>query len=315
MGHQYFVVGAGSIGQRHHANLQSLGAKSRLLPWRGLQLGALAAELRAAGSAALVIATATPVRLELVSLCAGLGVPFYVEKPLAYRLETLDRIFDIAEPVAGRSVVGLMMRYHPAIMAQVEAGRRAYAFELEIGHDVRQWRQNWRFSESYAAEPEGGGVLLDLCHEIDIAHCLFPDLGIVSVDCVGHQDFPGVDFATRVTMASDGGPTGSVAMDYLSPKSIRRLRLRGRDEIVDLDLLTSREVSSRGAEDCVRTWAFDRNDMFLALMRDFMSLVEGRATSGNPLLPRLDRMYPSAALVASAWEAREFHGYIEGGFI
>jgi predicted dehydrogenase len=314
MSQQYFVLGAGSIGRRHHLNLQSLGAESQLLAWRDQDLSSLEARLHAAGAAAVVIATATPIRLEIISLCARLGVPFYVEKPLAYRIEALDQIFHISAPVAERSVVGLMMRYHPAVQAQVEAARAVYGFEMEIGHDVRQWRQNWSFADSYAAKPEGGGVLLDLCHEIDIAHCLFPDIGIVSVDCVGHQGFPGVDFATRVTMAAEGGPVGSVAMDYLSPKSIRRMHLSGRAEVVDLDLIACREVSSQGADETVRTWEFDRNEMFLGLMRDFMALAEGQETSGNPLLPRLDRMYQSAALIAGAWEARDFHGTIKGTF-
>ena len=314
MGHKYFVIGAGSIGQRHNANLSELGAESRLLGWRDLDLLALEETLAEAGDAAVVVATATQVRLDLIAMCGRLGVPVYVEKPLAFRLDDLERIRVAADPVSARSVVGYMMRYHPAIRALAGSPFEAYGFHLEIGHDVRQWRQNWRFADSYAARPDGGGVLLDLCHELDIAHCLFPGLKIVSVDCVGHADFPGVDFTSHVTLACDGGPVGTVAMDYLSPKSIRRLSLRGRDEIVDLDLLACRETRWRDSGERVRDWAFERNDMFLDLMRDFIALVEGRETSGNPLMPRLDRVADSAELIARAWESRRFHGVIEGGF-
>lgn len=313
MGHSYFVIGSGSIGKRHHGNLVALGAEARLMGWRGLDLGALERDL-AAGPSALVVATATQVRLELVELCGRLGVPIYVEKPLAYRVADLDALMRAAAPVAARSVAGYMMRYHPAVRALCEDPVAAYGFHLEIGHDVRLWRPNWRFGDSYAARAEGGGVLLDLCHEIDIAHCLFPAADVVAVDCIGHAEFPGVDFATRITLAQDGGPVGTVAMDYLSPKSIRRLSIRGRDEVVDLDLLACREVRSDGGEARERTWTFERNDMFLGLMRDFVALVEGGETSGNPLMPRLDRVGESAAKVARAWEARRFHGVIEGGF-
>lgn len=314
MQHTYFVAGAGSIGRRHHGNLEQLGAKAVLLPWRDLSLDGLRERLRAVDKAALVVATATPVRLELISLAADLRVPVYVEKPLAYRQETLDAIFDAAAPIAGRSVLGLMMRYHPALRALHDRATPAYGFDLEIGHDVRQWRVNWRFADSYAARAEGGGVLLDLCHEIDMAHCLFPGVGIRAVDSVGHRDFPGVDFATRIALAAKGGPLGTVSMDYLSPKSLRMLRLRGRDEVIELDFLEPRERRWSGGEETERRWTFERNDMFLDLMRDFIALVEGSETSGNPLLPRLDRVYDSAALVAAAWEAREFHGVLTGGF-
>ena len=314
MGQQYFVVGAGSIGRRHHANLQELGKDAQLLPWRGLSLDDLKIRLKQSDAAAVIIATATQIRLDLLPLCAELGLPFYVEKPLAYRSETLGQIFEVAAPIADRSILGLMMRYHPAFRAQVEAATDAYRFELEIGHDVRQWRENWSFGDSYAAMPEGGGVLLDLCHEIDMAYCLFPDIDITSVDCIGHANFPGVDFETQVSFAAKGGPVGCVSMDYFAPKGVRRLKLRGRDETVDLDLLRCHEI--RVSEDKTREqgWTFERNDMFLDLMRDFVALVEGNPTSDNPLLPRLDRMYDSAALIARAWEARRFHGTLEGGF-
>jgi predicted dehydrogenase len=314
MGTQYLVVGAGSIGRRHHDNLQSLGAEVRQLGWRGLELVTLERLIGEAEQSAVVIATATQVRFELVELCARHGVPFYVEKPLAYRMEALNRLYEVAAPVARRSMVGFMMRYHPALLALMETPVAAYGFHLEIGHDVRQWRANWRFGDSYAARPEGGGVLLDLCHELDIAQCLFPKAEVQAVDSLGHADFPNVDFATRVTLAEPGGAVGTVAMDYLSPKSLRRMSLRGRDEVLDLDWLVPQWQRSDGSTDSQRDWTFERNDMFLAAMRDFMALVEGATPSANPLMPRFDRVYDSCALIAQAWENRVFRGTIAGGF-
>jgi predicted dehydrogenase len=306
----YLVIGAGSIGKRHHANLQALGAEARLLPWRGIDPG----ELRTAIDTAtgVVIATATDIRLDLIQMAAEAGTPLYIEKPLAFRPADVAAIYELTDAIAERSVLGYMMRYHPAVLA-VQADLPAlYGFTLQIGHDVRQWRQNWRFADSYAAKPEGGGVLLDLCHELDLAHCFVPDLSVAGVDSIGHADFPGVDFATRISLA--GSANGTVAMDYLSPVFERRTTLEGRDERIDLNLLTA-EVRRRTAEtDETTGYAFDRNDMFLGLMRDFMALAEGRTPSDNPLLPRLDRVRASAELVASAWEKRTFHGMLEGGF-
>ena len=114
---QYFVIGAGSIGRRHHDNLQSLGADSHLMGWRGLELSTVEALIGGADRAAVVIATATQIRLELIEMCGRLGVPFYVEKPLAFRLQELERIYASASAVAERSMVGFMMRYHPSLRA------------------------------------------------------------------------------------------------------------------------------------------------------------------------------------------------------
>jgi predicted dehydrogenase len=148
------VIGAGSIGRRHHENLRALGVHSDLLPWRGFD----AAAFRQRPADAVVIATATQVRLELVDLCRDLGLPFYVEKPLAHDPVTLERILEAAAPLAQRSMVGFMMRYHPAFryLAQSDLSS-VYDASFAIGHDVRQWRKNWSFAASYAARPDGGG--------------------------------------------------------------------------------------------------------------------------------------------------------------
>ena len=76
-GLRVLVVGAGSIGRRHHDNLLALGARAELISWRGYSAEALTDRLRA-GADAVVIATATDVRLPLIAACAGAGVPVYV---------------------------------------------------------------------------------------------------------------------------------------------------------------------------------------------------------------------------------------------
>lgn len=302
------VIGAGSIGRRHHENAAALGAEARLLPWREAEAGGLEPAL--AQTDAVVIATASQIRLPLVRAAAGRGLPVYVEKPLAFTAAGLADLLAAAAPVAGRSVAGFMMRYHPAVRRLADSDLSdVFRFGFEIGHDVTQWRAGWRFSESYAARPEGGGVLLDLCHEIDMAACLFPGLGLDGVDSIGHAAWPGVDLASRVGL-SRPGCGGTVAMDYLLPVSTRRITLRGTRRLHDLDLLTGRcEVAGAGAGS--HDWPVARNEMFLGLMADFLALAAGRAPSDNPLLPRLDRVADSAALIARAWQARRFSGTLD----
>lgn len=304
------VIGAGSIGRRHHANLETLGIRTQLLPWRGFD----GAAFRSLGADAVVIATQTQVRLELVALAADLGLPFYVEKPLSHDPAQVEAILQVAGDLARRSVVGFMMRYHPAVrlLAGLDLSS-VYDASFGIGHDVRQWRANWSFAQSYAARPEGGGVLLDLCHELDMARLLLPDIALAEVTSLGHDRFPGVDFATRVALAAPGR-IGSVAMDYLSPVSFRRMTLRGTDIVADFDLIAGRcRLEHQGA---IRDFdlPFERNDMFLAVMRDFLHLVAGRPTSDAALLPRLDLVARNCRAIATAWSARQFVGHVTGNF-
>ena len=304
------VIGAGSIGRRHHENLATLGVRSDLLPWRGFD----AAVFRASGADAVVIATATPVRLELVQLCRDLDLPFYIEKPLAQDSAIVDQILETAGPLAQRSMVGFMMRYHPAFRALAERDlSTVYDASFGIGHDVRQWRKNWSFAASYAAQPQGGGVLLDLCHELDMACTLLPALAVAGVTSLGHAAFPGVDFATRIALAG-AGQLGTVAMDYLSPVSFRRIVLRGTGIVADFDLIAGRYALQDGQGTQDLSFPFERNEMFLAAMRDFLHLVAGRPVSHVEHLPRLDLAAGSCRTIACAWGARRFTGRIEGDY-
>ncbi len=303
------VIGAGSIGKRHAANLDRLGAEVQLIPWRAFSPDRLRAE---PGLGAVVIATATQIRLDLIAQCAEAGLPFYAEKPLAWTPEDAAAIHEVAGPVAGRCMVGFMMRYHPIMrdLARRDLSQ-VYSFSFEIGHDVRQWRANWRFADSYAARPEGGGVLLDLSHELDMALALFPALELGRCDSLGHARFPNVDFATTAQLAAPGGPMGQVEMDYLSPVSTRRAVLRGLDARIEIDFLrpAMSMIGPDGADET--SYDFDRNDMFLDAMRDFLALVRDDAASDNPLLPRLDRMRRSTELIAAAWSARHMAGTVD----
>lgn len=293
------VIGAGSIGRRHAANLAALGAKAVLLPWRETRAEDVTARLPAFDAA--VIATATDIRLPLIAACGAAGVPFYCEKPLAFRLSDLDAIAQAAAPVADRSAVGFMMRYHAGFRRLAEADlTTAFRFAFTIGHDVTQWRANWRFSESYAARPEGGGVLLDLCHEIDMAACLLPGLTPVSVESLGHHAYPGVDMASHLTLRAANGAAGTVAMDYLAPALIRQARIDTLDGSVGMDF-----ASGRFGDEPVPQ---DRNAMFLSLMQDFLTHAQGNTVT-TPNFPAFTTVQPSCRLIASAWEARRFHGH------
>ncbi len=278
---------------------------------RAVGLSGALARIAQGGLAGAVIATETRVRLPLVAACGQAGMPVYVEKPLAHDAATLAQVLAAAAPVADRCMAGFMMRYHPAFrfLAQADLSD-TYRFGFEIGHDVTRWRANWRFADSYAARPDGGGVLLDLCHEIDMAACLFPDAVVGPVEAIGHARFPGVDFATRILF---GGPMmGSVAMDYLSPVSLRRIDILGTRQRHTFDLAGGSYTVGSAAGTRTLDLATERNDMFLAAMRDFLALTEGRATAAIEHLPRLDLIGRSSALIAAAHAARRFTAHLTG---
>ncbi|MCX7644572.1 MAG: Gfo/Idh/MocA family oxidoreductase [Rhodobacteraceae bacterium] len=299
------VIGTGSIGRRHAENLDRLGVAAEAQSMRAGGIGGALARL-AEGWDAAVIATETQIRLELIAAAADAGIPLYIEKPLAAEPDEVSAIYAAAGPILERSMVGFMMRYNPAFRhLAAQDLSDAFRYTFEIGHDVTKWRANWTFAESYAARPEGGGVLLDLCHELDMAHCLFG--GVISdVESLGHVRYPGVDMATQVARA--GPVQGTVAMDYLAPVPIRRVEIAGTQRRRVLDFHTGRFLDG----DRERLFEQDRNAMFLAIMADFLALVRGRPVSEVEFLPRLDLARASCEEIARAHSLRRFTGHLDG---
>lgn len=309
MATKILVAGSGSIGRRHAENLAALGADVSLKGWRGYSLNALEADL--AEHDALVVATATDIRLAPIEIAAQMGKPLYIEKPLAFTSAEVEAIAEATAPVAERSMLGYMMRYHPAFrkLAQTDLSD-VFQFSFAIGHDVNQWRANWRFSESYAARATGGGVLLDLCHELDMASTLFPGLTPVTVEAQGHVAYPGVDVASRISLRN-AQVTGEVCMDYLTPRLHRRGLLRGTRASHDFDFASQSYTTSTLEAVSAHELPLERNAMFMAISADFLALVEGRAPSSVEHLPRLDLALPSARLVANCWQSRQFIGTLD----
>ena len=290
MGFKYFVIGSGSIGNRHAANLALLGAAVEQYSWRTIDLPRVLQKIADCnGNAGVIIATATNVRLPLIAQCAAAGAALYIEKPVAYRCDEVDQIFDLPDSILERSVAGFMMRYHPIVQYLLSHPvSNPFRASFEVGHDVRQWRKNWAFSDSYAADREGGGALLDLCHEIDLAWLLCEAPELSSVSSVNHPKFGGVDVASMLHFHFRTGCHAHVALDYLAPHLVRRGYILGLEEEVQFDFTKGTVLRTTQQESEVKSFTHDRNQMFLDLLVDFMSLAEGRKTT-NQHVPRFKK--------------------------
>lgn len=300
------VIGTGAIGQRHASNLTDLGETVTSYSWRSGGLQGLNDLLDTQKFEAAIVATASDVRLPVIKATSSFDLPVYLEKPIAFRPDELAAITEILGPLGARSFAGFMMRYHPALQFLAEQDLTTlFRFDLEIGSDVHSWRKDWVFADSYAAQAEGGGVLLDLCHEIDMAVTLVPDAKLGGVTSFSHVDFPRVDFSTHLDFQTGHG-AGRVSMDYLAPVLRRMTRLRTRDAIYDFDFAKNHYVID-GSEEL--NLSIDRQDMFKETMTDFLRLVRGDVLQ-NPIAPVFEDCARSNALICEAWSKRAFSGQV-----
>ncbi len=175
------VVGLGSIGIRHLANLRQLGCR---------HLGALRVRNKALHKPIDLSGVSVHVELD-DALRAGYDAVVVsnptsehvdVEKPVSQALAGTDNLLETVRSKNLVAMVGCQLRFHPNLIAikhwleQGSAGR-ILSGRVDTGEFLPTWHPWEDYRESYAARRElGGGVILTLIHEVDYLYWLFGEL-------------------------------------------------------------------------------------------------------------------------------------------
>jgi predicted dehydrogenase len=154
------VVGCGSAGRRHLANLQALGCEAHGFDYGEMEGVSPALGLWLSSADAVVIATPWDRHLQYVESAIRAGIPFYVEKPLG----SLDQLpqWRKLTTVVGASLpvnqVGYQLRFHPSYLAMRQLVPTPLGGSFRCDFDMSTWP-----GKSYGP-PE-----LEASHELDLA--------------------------------------------------------------------------------------------------------------------------------------------------
>lgn len=226
------IVGSGSAGRRHAAAAAELlpdaavtvvrRADSRQ-PTPGASIDRLVTTLDAAVDEPValgIVAGPAPFHAAATTALLDAGATVLVEKPLAATIEDAVKIRQHRH-AADRVLVGYHLRFAdtvPALARLVSDGAlgRPTGFSLSVGQHLAQWRPAIDPRESVTARHElGGGVLLELSHELDGARFV-----------LGHA--LGETTAVAATTSRDGAPTDGIV-----------------ETVADIDVTTGSGVAGR----------------------------------------------------------------------
>jgi predicted dehydrogenase len=296
------VVGYGSIGRRHVANLLDRRdvAKVTVVSRRTCNL---TASERRNGRLIFVkgprlpradfalICNETRLHARTATLLANRGVPLFIEKPLAHRSSVVERLRVAVHRSRAPVFVAYNLRFLGALRLLkkiVEEGTlgQLYAARLEAGQWLPDWRPGRDWRQTYSANrSQGGGVALDLSHEIDSMRWLFGEPVSWKTEKAntgrltrGTEDVFGGLYRFR------RGFLCSVHLDYLQKSPRRQIRVVGTLGSVHVDLIGRQFVIQRGGREIVRrapalfdvagTYA-DELDYFIQSVRRGGKLVPG----------------------------------------
>lgn len=305
------VVGTGSIGRRHIANLLALGAHVLAYSYRAAAPAGSAFAAAPAGSAlaaaplpegaeqvtdlaaalqrvdAVVVANRTDQHIPVALQAARAGRALFVEKPLSADLHGVQQLLD---EVSGRALIveaGYMLRLHHnlqwlrAALAEGLIGE-VFCARAAVGQWLPDWRPGTDHRQGYGARrATGGGVIFDLVHELDLIHWL---LGPVHDVSAMTRTVPALEIETeavaQIGLRLASGVIAQVHLDYVRPGYGRHFELVGRQGVLAWDYTAgtvSLERPGAPAQTVHRVpEGFQRNDMFRGHMAHFLARVQGQ---------------------------------------
>lgn len=304
---RFLIVGLGSIGQRHLANLRTLRPDSRIAALRrsinytSMPAGCEAQfnsveEGQAFKPDAVILAGPAPTHVPLALAFVERGVPVLIEKPLSHDMNGLAELADAAEQTATPVMIGYNLRFDPSLQgmrAALTAGD--IGMPLLVRAEVGQYLPSWRPGADYRAGVSaqralGGGALLELSHEIDYLYWMFglPDRVACRGGRLSDLEIDVEDFC-EILLYFDTKPfIVSAHLDFLQRVPVRQCRIAGTDGTIIWDALagsfTVRTPGPPPKDRTVRLGAVDRNQIYMDELTAFLDVVD----NGQPIPISLD---------------------------
>jgi predicted dehydrogenase len=320
----YIVVGSGNIAKRHIRNLKLLDPAGFIMcvaasgrPMLATEAGADAVcssitEAVARRPHLAIIASPAPFHLAHAAPFATAGIALLIEKPLSDTTDFDPAVEKALRGNADRTLVGYNLRFLAAaqkLHTVLQSGRlgQVHSVLIDCGQYLPDWRPGSDYRQGVSARPElGGGVLLELSHELDYMSWLFghPDSVFCSATNSGTLGIGVEDTIDALFDMGPGRPKISLHMDFLQRAAHRTCKIIGAEGTALWDLRGNQlrlETGSGAAEILHDDAALDRNEMYLDELRHALNVADGRA---RPLVTLDDGLYVLTLIAAMRRSAK-----------
>lgn len=286
------LIGYGSIGRRHCQNLLELGYNDITL----LRTNGKTNEYGLDEKYDINVFLKTPFDFIIISNPTALHYKFLsellpnnmnvlVEKPIACNSNEAGSLSNLILKYEGIGMSAYNLRFHPCIqkvneLIKIGTIGKIYAARFFVGQYLPDWRPHVDYRDSYSSKKSlGGGVVLDLIHEIDLALFFCGDIKSNFHAIVGklsNLEIETEDVA-EIHYRSVNNSFVSIHLDYLTQGYSRWFELIGENYRIHCDLFSS-EVKVIGEKNKNESFylykEFNRNDMYLSLIKYYVECIK-----------------------------------------
>ncbi len=228
-----------------------------------------------------IVSSPSAFHLQYLKQLVHLGIPTLVEKPISNNLRGVTPVLRQAVRKNVFVMTGFNLRFLPIVQKiaqycrEEKLGDILHA-DLYVGQYLPEWRPWLDYRKNYSAIYEqGGGVSLDLIHEIDLALHFFPGITLKNhiAERLSNLEINTEDFAQ---FGSTTRPWVQVRLDYLNHVKTRQYRIVGSAASIAVDIFNKQFCfrSKEGVEEIVDDPAqFDIPTSFKTQTNYFLSAI------------------------------------------
>jgi len=297
------IVGLGSIGRRHLANLRLIEPTAHITIWHQRSKRRDVAEAPSPADCvvyrlkdaldtkpdAALITNPASLHVETGLALARQGIHLFIEKPLSNTLDGVDELLGLCRQRGLVLMVGYNFRFYRPLQVMRQAlieGRigRLIALRAEVGQYLPGWRPGSDYRHGVSARSDlGGGAVLELSHELDYVRWLVGEVKTVSAQ-VGHLSDLEIDVedTAEIILQFRSGAIGNVHLDMVDRATTRTCRIIGTEGTLTWDMVRDHVRLFSAA---TNTWSdlhaaktIERNEMYIAELRHFLDCVRGKDT-------------------------------------
>jgi predicted dehydrogenase len=250
------VVSLGSAGTRHLRVIRSAAPHAKIMVFRhGPVTGhsefadfttSFLDDVQSFQPGLAVLASPASLHAEMARRLIAIGCDLLIEKPLASKLEDGRIIFAAAQTTGSTVQVGYNLRYLPSLRFfrdQIHQGciGRVFSIRCEVGQSLESWRAGVDYRQGVSARRAwGGGVLLELSHELDYLAWIFGRIDWVGAWLGTQSDLEiDVEDTAHLVLGFRSGealpPVASVSLDFIRHDITRRCIVIGEKGSLNWD--------------------------------------------------------------------------------
>ncbi|MFW0713414.1 Gfo/Idh/MocA family protein [Aliarcobacter butzleri] len=272
------IIGFGSIGKRHYdvlsklSEVQSIG----LVTKQNIENKICYKKLEVVNNINqydyFVIASETNKHFEQLKFLEQnvKNKLIFCEKPLFESKED----FEIKN---NKLFIGYVLRFHPLLekLKEFVKNEKILLVNAKCGQYLPSWRPNLDYRDCYSAKKEhGGGVLLDLSHEIDYVQWLCGQINEIKSYQVKISDLEiDSDDLTMLMGKTHKDILVNISIDYISKNTHRKLLIETFGNTYELDFISNKLIKKNkvGLEETYSFSNLERNYMFERMHLDIFN--------------------------------------------